>query len=66
MEAELKALEEKISQLAQFCQQLRAENMQLRQQLAGEQNTSKQLNDKISGAKSRLEDILQKIPEESE
>ena len=35
MEAELKALEDKISQLVQLCQRLRAENLQLRQGQAG-------------------------------
>ena len=34
MESELNSLEEKIDQFVRLCQQLRAENMQLRQQLA--------------------------------
>lgn len=63
MQAELKALEEKVTQIAQMCLHLRAENMQLRQQLATAQNNSKRLGDKIHGAQARLEALLGQIPE---
>ncbi len=66
MEAELKALEEKVGQLVQLCQQLRSENQHLRQQLAASQNESKQFIDKIEGARSRLENLLQQIPEDEQ
>ena len=49
MQAELKSLEEKVTQIARMCQQLRAENIQLRQQLATAQNQGKLLGDKIHG-----------------
>ena len=64
MDAELKSLEEKINQFVAVCQRLRAENHQLRQQLASAQNENKQLNDKIGDAKTRLESLLPQIPEE--
>jgi cell division protein ZapB len=64
MDAELKSLEEKINQFVAVCQRLRAENHQLRQQLASAQNENKQLNDKIGDAKTRLESLLAQIPEE--
>lgn len=63
MEAELKSLEHKLSQLVDFCQRLRDENHELRQQLATEQNHTKQLHEKLSGAKTRLESLLNRIPE---
>lgn len=63
MEQELKALEEKIAQFVQLSQQLRAENSQLRQQLASAQNENKHLAEKINGAKGRLESLLSLIPE---
>ena len=63
MEAELKALEEKIAQIAQLCQQLRTENTQLRQQLAAALNDNKRLSDKVADATDRLENLLQQIPE---
>ncbi len=66
MEPELKALEEKVAQFIQLCQQLRAENSKLRQQLAAEQGQSKQLSDKINSATARLEAILHRIPGESQ
>ena len=64
MEAELKALEDKIAQFVQLNQRLRAENMQLRQQLANVQNENKHLAEKIGGAKNRLEALLDQIPED--
>jgi len=64
MEAELKALEEKIAQFVQMNQRLRLENLQLRQQLANVQNENQHLVEKITGAKGRLEALLEKIPED--
>lgn len=63
MEAELNALEQKINQAVGLCQRLRAENQQLRQQLAASTNENKQLADKVSEAKNRLESLLRQIPE---
>lgn len=64
MDAELTALEEKINQFVQLCQHLRAENTQLRQQLATALNENKRLTDRIQGARTRLETLLEKIPED--
>lgn len=66
MQAEIKALEDKVAQIAKMCTHLRAENTQLRQQLAAAQNDSKRLGDKIQGAQTRLEALLERIPEEQE
>lgn len=63
MDAELRALEEKINQLVALCQRLRAENVQLRQDLAGSINENKRLAEKIALATSRLEGVLARIPE---
>lgn len=63
MESELKSLEEKINHFVQLCKQLRAENMQLRQALAGATSENRQLNQKISAATGRLEALLSHIPE---
>ena len=64
MDAELKSLEEKISQFVALCQRLRSDNHVLRQQLASAQNENKQLAEKIGDAKTRLESLLTQIPEE--
>jgi cell division protein ZapB len=63
MEAELKALEEKIQQVVQVCQHLRVDNHNLRQQLATSINENKQLTGKIDSAKKRLEGLLKHLPE---
>lgn len=63
MDTELKSLEHKLSQLVDFCQRLRDENHELRQQLATEQSHTKQLHEKLNGAKVRLESLLNRIPE---
>ncbi len=66
MESELIALEEKINQFVQLCQRLRAENVQLRQQLVTVVNENRQLSEKVNGAKLRLETLLNQIPEGNE
>jgi cell division protein ZapB len=63
MDTELNGLEHKVSQLVDFCRRLREENHQLRQKLATEQNDNRQLHEKLQGAKTRLEDLLNRIPE---
>lgn len=65
MEPELKALEDKVSQLVDLCQRLRAENVRLRQEVATEQSAKRALHDKIDSAKDRLERLLEQIPEEA-
>ena len=64
MEADLKALELKLTQFVQLCQQLRVDNQQLRQQLASAMSDNKQLTEKIGTATNRLENLLNQIPEE--
>ena len=54
VEAEFNSLEAKVDQFVALCERLRAENRELRQQLAVAQNDAKRLNEKIDGAKSRL------------
>ena len=65
MEAELKSLEDKLTQLVKLCRQLREENHQLRQEVATALNANRQLEDKIGGATRRLETLLQQIPEDA-
>lgn len=66
MESELNALEEKIDEFVQLCQQLRSENIQLRQQLASASNENRHLAEKINNASSRLEALLARLPESEE
>ena len=64
MDADLKSLEQKLGQFVELCQRLRADNQQLRQQLASAMSDNKQLNEKIGTATNRLENLLNQIPEE--
>ena len=64
MDTELKSLEQKITQAAEFCQRLRADNHQLRQQLATALDEKQRLEQKIDGATNRLENLLTQLPEE--
>ncbi|OGS91543.1 MAG: hypothetical protein A2Z95_09720 [Gallionellales bacterium GWA2_60_18] len=63
MESELNALEGKLMQLIQVSGKLRAENHQLRQELAHALSGNRQCSDKIETAKSRLENLLAALPE---
>ncbi len=65
MDADLNALEGKLSQFVEFCQRLQADNQQLRQQLAAVTGESKRLEEKINAATTRLEDLLTHIPDEA-
>ncbi len=64
MENELSALESKLAQLIQVSGQLRAENHQLRQDLAHALSSNRQCNDKLENARARLEKLLATLPEE--
>ena len=63
MDAELQALEDRIRQAVELCQRLRIENTDLRQRVAQLQSENRQLADKITGARERLEGLLEQIPE---
>jgi cell division protein ZapB len=64
MHAELDALEHKIRQVAELCHMLRQENVALRQQLVAAQQDNKQLTTRLNAAKTRLEALLDTLPEE--
>jgi cell division protein ZapB len=60
---ELNALESKIAQVASLCRTLRAENAQLRQQLASAESDKKGLVERMESARSRLEQLALQLPE---
>jgi uncharacterized protein (TIGR02449 family) len=63
VEPELAALEERIEQLVQRLNALRAENRDLRQQLAGRTDENARNAEKLAAARSRIEALLKQIPE---
>jgi uncharacterized protein (TIGR02449 family) len=63
MEKDLDGLADKVAELLQAVAKLRAENLQLRQQLATKTDETMRLSEKITAATKRLEGVLSKIPE---
>jgi cell division protein ZapB len=63
MDGQMEALEERIRQAVDLCQRLRGENIDLRQRVAQLQSENRQLADKITAARERLEGLLEQIPE---
>lgn len=63
MQAELDALENKLAQILERYQSMREENLRLRQQLVTMENANKQLSDRLAEGRSRMESLLNKIPD---
>jgi cell division protein ZapB len=64
MHAELDTLEAKIRQVGELCQSLRQDNIALRQQLLTAQQDNKQLTTRLDAAKTRLQALLDTLPED--
>jgi uncharacterized protein (TIGR02449 family) len=63
VDPELAALEERIEQLVQRLTALRAENRDLRQQLATRTDENARNVEKLAAARTRIEALLKQIPE---
>jgi cell division protein ZapB len=63
VDAEFNSLDAKVAQFVGLCERLRAENHDLRQQLASARNDAKRLNERIEGAKVKLESLLARLPD---
>lgn len=62
METEFNSLEQKVAQFVSLCERLRAENSDLKKQLAAARSDAKRLHDKIDTATARLEGLLARLP----
>lgn len=65
MHSELDALDQKLAQLVQLTQRLRAENQQLRQEVVAALSQQRKSQDKVSEAAQRLEKLLSQLPEDA-
>ena len=63
VDAEFNSLEAKVAQFVGLCERLRAENHDLRQELATAKNDAKRLTERIEGAKLKLESLLERLPD---
>ena len=62
MNADLDALDQRISLLIGWSEQLRSDNTLLRQQLAAAQAENRQWTDRANSATTRLEALLARLP----
>ena len=60
---ELNALDGKIIQVVTLCRTLRAENLQLKQQLAAAESDINNLSERMESARVRLEHLAHQLPE---
>jgi cell division protein ZapB len=60
---ELNALESKVGLVVSLCNALRAENAQLRMQLAVVEGDRKKLTERMESARERLEYLAQQLPQ---
>jgi cell division protein ZapB len=60
---ELNALESKIAQAVALCRDLRAENIELRQQLAAAEGEKRRVVERMNTACVRLEQLTLQLPE---
>ncbi|MDO8927202.1 MAG: hypothetical protein Q7U94_09875 [Sideroxyarcus sp.] len=66
MHSELDALDQKLASLVELTQRLRAENLQLRQEVASAVSQQRKGQDKIDEAAKRLEKLLSQLPEDAQ
>ena len=65
MHSELDVLDQKLAQLVQLTQHLRAENLQLRQEVAAAVSQQRKSQDKVNEAAQRLEKLISKLPKDA-
>ena len=59
---EFNALESKIAQVVSLCRSLRAENVQLREQLAKAESEKRNLAERMESARHRIESLADQLP----
>jgi cell division protein ZapB len=64
MDANLSSLEHKIELVAAFCQQLREQNLALRERIAGLEEENRSLGERMTTARQRLEVMMERLPVE--
>ena len=65
MDTELGIFEKKLLRLVEVCQRLRSDNQRLRQELSESRNEVRQFQERIEGARARLEKLVEQIPDQT-
>ncbi len=65
MDTELGTFEKKLMQLVETCQRLRSDNQRLRQELTESQNEVRKFQERLEGARTRLEKLVEQIPDQT-
>lgn len=63
MQAELDTLETKLAQMIERYQSMREETLRLRQQVVALESSNKGLADRLEEARTRMETLLNRIPD---
>jgi len=63
---ELENLEQKLAQLVAFSRQVRDENRDLRLRVTKLESENKSLHDKVETARTKLESLIERLPDVSE
>lgn len=63
MDADFASLEAKVAQFVSLCERLRAENIDLRQQLVAAQGDAKRLNERLDSARAKLALLIERLPD---
>ena len=64
MNAPLASLEQKVEQIVALCESLRAENHRLRDRVGALEGEKQALAERMTTARTRLEGLMDKLPEE--
>jgi len=64
MDTELDTFERKLMQLVETCHRLRSDNQRLRHELSESRNEVRQFQERIEGARARLEKLVEQIPDD--
>jgi cell division protein ZapB len=65
MDSELGDFERKLFQLVEACHRLRSDNQRLRKELSESRSEVRQFQERIEGARARLERIVEQIPDQA-
>jgi cell division protein ZapB len=65
MDTQLAVLEDRIRKVVALCQNLRKENIALRQDVASGQQQIKTLNTKLEAARIRILSLIERLPEDA-